>query len=364
MLLIIRAALVVATAWGTALTLAACSGSSRQASYLAVKGSDVNFIQWEPSSGSSVHGTVTVASVAGTVPRERLSRNTHRFTGTIHGRAVSLTVSGFRANAKIHGTLNAGALTIQVPQAKGDIQPRTLTRSDTSSYNAAVAELNRRIQHANSVAERAQGQARKRHGQASPEVSLRVDVATLQQDASSASGNFGGDLSSFASDIQRAGSDLAAEKLAAAGSNKYCSTTATVAGKAQAVHGDLKSVKGDVKALTSNRATVQRDITTVEGDLRTLSAKRLRAPSGAAARAAVAAARTNIRSAITRANGYIDQMNVTYAQAYSFAHGKATGRCSGHGPGRQAALIPHIRLLSRRRAGTAADDVPQGNTRD
>src|SRR6266851_544226 len=330
MLVIIRAALVVATAWGTALTLAACSGSSRQASYLAVKGSNVNFIQWEPSSGSSVHGTVTVASVAGTVPRERLSRNTHRFTGTIHGSSVSLTVSGFRANAKIHGTLNAGALTIQVPQA------------------------NRRIQHANSLADRARGQARRRHGQASPEVSLRVDVATLQQDASSASGNFGGNLSSFASDIQRAGSDLAAEKLAAAGSNKYCSTTATVAGKAQAVHGDLKSVKGDVKALTSDRATVQRDITTVEGDLRTLSAKRLRAPSGAAARAAVAAARTNIRGAITRANGYIDQMNMTYAQAYSFAHGKATGRCSGHGPGRQAAPIPHIRLLSRRTAGTAA----------
>src|SRR5258706_14274588 len=264
MLVIIRAALVVATAWGTALTLAACSGSSRQASYLAVKGSNVNFIQWEPSSGSSVHGTVTVASVAGTVPRERLSRNTHRFTGTMHGSSVTLTVSGSRAKAKIHGTLNAGALTIQVPQAKGDIQPRTLTRSDTSSYNAAVAELNRRIQHANSLAERAQGQARKRHGQASPEMSLRVDVATLQQDASSASGTFGGDLSSFGSDIQRAGSDLAAEKLAAAGSHKDCNTTNTVAGKAQAVQGVLKAVKRHGKDLTFQPPTVQRDITTVE----------------------------------------------------------------------------------------------------
>src|SRR5260221_12130741 len=97
MLVIIRAALVVATAWGTALTLAACSGSSRQASYLAVKGSNVNFIQWEPSSGSSVHGTVTVASVAGTLPREGVSRKPPRVTGPLHRRAGRLAVTGFRA---------------------------------------------------------------------------------------------------------------------------------------------------------------------------------------------------------------------------------------------------------------------------
>src|SRR5258708_28953814 len=109
MLVIIRAALVVATAWGTALTLAACSGSSRQVSYLAVKGSNVNFIQWEPSSGSSVHGTVTVASVAGTVPPARVSRNTHRFTRTVHGRAGSLTVRGVPPNAKIHAPPDARA---------------------------------------------------------------------------------------------------------------------------------------------------------------------------------------------------------------------------------------------------------------
>src|SRR5258706_11596408 len=117
MLVIIRAALVVATAWGTALTLAACSGSSRQASYLAVKGSNVNFIQWEPSSGSSVHGTVTVASVAGTVPRERLSRNTHPVTRTIHGSSGTLTGSGPPPKAQNHRALNAGAPPHHGPQA-------------------------------------------------------------------------------------------------------------------------------------------------------------------------------------------------------------------------------------------------------
>src|SRR5258706_3485924 len=121
MLVIMRAALVVATAWETALTLAACSGSSRQASYLAVKGSNVNFIQWEPSSGSSVHGTVTVASVAGTVPRERLSRNTHRVNRAIHGSSGTLTGRGLPAKATNHVTLNPGALTIPVPQAQSYI---------------------------------------------------------------------------------------------------------------------------------------------------------------------------------------------------------------------------------------------------
>src|SRR5258707_13504029 len=111
MLVIIRAALVVATAWGTALALAACSGSSRQASYLAVKGSNVNFVQWEPSSGSSVHGTVTTASVAGTRPPGRASRRTHRFHGTIHGRGASLSASGLPAQAKTDATRHPLALT-------------------------------------------------------------------------------------------------------------------------------------------------------------------------------------------------------------------------------------------------------------
>src|SRR5258707_2644825 len=117
MLVIIRAALVVATAWGTALALAACSGSSRQASYLAVKGSNVNFVQWEPSSGSSVHGTVTTASVAGTLPRETRSRHTHPFTRANHRQAVSFTVRRFPAHTQIQWTLDPGTLTILVPQA-------------------------------------------------------------------------------------------------------------------------------------------------------------------------------------------------------------------------------------------------------
>lgn len=321
--------------------VAACSGSSRQASYLAVNGSKVDFIQWQPTSGSGVQGTVTVTSVSRTVPRERVSTKKHRFTGTIHGSSVTLTFSGSRADAKIHGTLNAGGLTLHAPPAEGAIQSGTLTRSDTSNYNAAVAALNRRIQHANSSAERAQGQARKRQRHTPPEMSARIDLSTLQQEASLASSNIGSDLSSFASDVQRAGSDLATEKLAAAGSNSYCRATDTVAGKAQAVHGDFKSVKGDVKALTADLVTVRRDIATLAGDLRILSDKKLPAPSGAAT--AIATARANIGSAITRANGYIDQMNVDYAQAYSFAYSKAKGSCSGHGPGRQASPIPHVR---------------------
>src|SRR5260221_2361158 len=100
MLVIIRAALVVATAWGTALTLAACGGSSRQASYFAVKGSNVNFIQWEPSSGSSVHGTVTVASVAGAVPPGGVSTDTQRVTRAIPRRTAGLTVSRLPVHAE------------------------------------------------------------------------------------------------------------------------------------------------------------------------------------------------------------------------------------------------------------------------
>jgi hypothetical protein len=343
MLVIIRAAAAVAAALGTALTIAACGGSSIQPGYLAVYGFNVDFIQWEPTSGSNVQGTLTVASVSGAVPQERVFTNPHPFTGTVHGNSVTLTFSGFPARARIHGTLAGGALTLRVPHAKGVIHQGTLTASDTSDYDAAVAVLSRGIQHANSFAE-AQRQARNRRWHASPEKSARIDVAALQQDASLASlSNLGTDLSGFASDIQRADYDLATEEQDVAGSNSYCRVTDTVAGNAQAVHGVFKSVQGDVKAMTPDLATVGRDIATVEGDMQTLSDKRLPAPSGADPMAAIATARADISHAITQANGYIDHMNADYAQAYSFAYGQAKDSCLGHGPGIQAAPVPHIR---------------------
>jgi hypothetical protein len=343
MLVIIRAAAVVAAALGTALTIAACGGSPRPAGgYLAVNGAHVDFIQWKPTSGSNVRGTLTVESASGTAPQERMSANSHPFTGTIHGNSVTLTFSG-PLKARIHGTLQGGALTLQAPQAKGPIQPGSLAQSDTTDYNAAVASLNRGIQHANSFAEKARGQAYKRQRHASPEKSARIDLATLQQDASLASsGNLGSDLSSFASDIQRADSDLATEEQDAAGSNSYCRVTDTITGNEKSVRGDFRSVQGDVKALTPDLASVRRDIATVEGDMRTLSDKRLPAPSGADPQAAIATAGANISQAITQANGYIDQVNADYAQAYSFAYGQAGSSCYKHGPGIQASPIPHI----------------------
>ena len=344
MLVITRAAAVVATAVGTVLTIAACGGSPRPApGYLAVNGSHVDFIHWEPTSGSNVRGTLTVASVSGTVPHERVSTSTHPFVGTIHGNSVTLTFSSVLTKGRIHGTLKGGALTLQVPQAKDAIQPGSLMQSDTTDYNAAVAGLNRGIQHANSFAEKARGQAYKRQRHASPEKSARIDLATLQQDASLASsGNLGSDLSSFASDIQRADSDLATEEQDAAGGNSYCRLTDTITGNEKSVRGDFRSVQGDVKALTPDLASVRRDIATVEGDMRTLSVKRLPAPSGADPQAAIATAGANISQAITQANGYIDHMNADYAQAYSFAYGQAESSCHKHGPGLQASPIPHI----------------------
>ena len=344
MLVIIRAAAVVASALGTALTIAACGGSSRPApGYLAVNGAHVDFIQWEPTSGSNVRGTLKVESVSGTVPRERMSANSYPFTGTIHGNSVTLTFNGPGTKARIRGRLQGGALTLPVPQAKSAIPPGSLTQSDTTDYNAATAGLNRGIQHANSFAEKARGQAYKRQRHASPEKSARIDLATLQQDASLASsGNLGSDLSSFASDIQRADSDLATEEQDASGSNSYCRLTDTVTGNEKSVRGDFRSVQGDAQALRPDLASVGRDIAIVEGDLRTLSDKRLPAPSGGDPAAAIATARANIGLAIAQANGDIDQMNADYAQAYSFAYGQADGSCFRHGPGSQASPIAHV----------------------
>src|SRR5258708_30820535 len=144
MLVIIRAAAVVATALGTALAIAACGGSSRPApGYLAVNGAHVDFIQWKPTSGSNVRGTLRVESASGTVPREKMSANSYPFTGAIHGNSVTLTFSGPGTRARIRGRLQGGALTLQLPQAKAPLPERSLTPADTTDYNAATAGLNR-----------------------------------------------------------------------------------------------------------------------------------------------------------------------------------------------------------------------------
>lgn len=342
--MIIKAIAIAAAGIVAALAIVACGGSPGPSSYLATGGSYVDFIQWEPTTGSDVQGTLTKASVSGTAPQETISADRYPFTGTINGSSVTFTFSGLLTSATIYGTLNGGTLTLQVPQSNGTIQPGTLAQSDTGAYNSAVAALNRRISHANALAAAAQAQAQQQQQNAQAEQAEQDDVSTLQQDASMASGsNLAGDLSDFAADVQTASSDLATEKQDTAGDNSYCGATQMVAGDAQLVDGDLQLVQGDVQSLTPDLATIRQDIAQVQSDAQSLTSSGLPPPSGPTATAATSAARSSIQQAITRANGYIDQVNALDARAYSIANGMVTGSCSGDGPGSPTSPIQHIR---------------------
>src|SRR5215471_12671891 len=179
-----KAIAVAAASVGATLAVAACSGSSGPASYLASGSSYVDFIQWENTSGSNVQGTMTEDTVSGTAPQESVSANRYPFTGTINGSSVTLTFSGLLVSSTIYGTLNGGTLTLQVPQSNGTIQPGTMSQADTGAYNSAVAALNGRVRHANVLAAAAQAEAQQQQQNAQAEQTAQDDISTLQQDAS------------------------------------------------------------------------------------------------------------------------------------------------------------------------------------
>ena len=251
---------------GTALALAACGGSPGPASYLATGSSSVEFIQWEPTTGNAIRGTLTADTVSGAAGQQTISSQRVPFTGTVKGSSVTLTFSVLFSSSSIYGTLSDSSLTLQIPQSSGMITSGTLTQSDTTAYNAAVAALSRRLGHANQVAQAAQARAAQLQQDAQDQQTVSNDVATLQQD----SGAVTGDAGTVASDIKQIASDVAQEKSdAAAGPNAdggYCyNLDSNVDYDVQSnVDYDVQSsLEYDLNSMTSDISSVRQDIQAV-----------------------------------------------------------------------------------------------------
>ena len=333
-----RSMTVVAAVVVAAAGLAACGQSGGPASYLGASSSQIDFIQWQASSGGALQGTLTADMLTGSAPAETLAVNNASFTGTLRGTSVTLSFSGlFFGQSFIYGTLNGTTLTLRVPQSDGTIQAATFARSGVAAYNKAVASLHTRIRQANLLARQAQAQQQQQQANAQAEQGAQNDLSTLQQDAS-----FSSDLSALSSDVQSAGSDLGTLKSdAAQGAGSYCTNVFTVADDAMTVDDDLYTLSDDLSTFTSDLATARQAITTVNTDIANLQASGLPAPAGAAAD--ITAARQAIQSAITAANGDISQADTYDRSAFAIADGMATGSCSGDGPGSPSALINPIK---------------------
>jgi hypothetical protein len=344
-----RRLIIAGTAAATLLAAAGCAGSRSSggpggsgkpgdpASYLAVSDSKVAFIQWQATSKSRLHGTITEGNVGASAPAETLAVSSVPFVGTRNGNSVMLTFAGlYFLQTQTQGRLSGSTLTVQIPQSDGTTKQATFTQSDEASYNRAIAKLRGRIRDANELA------AQQQPANAQAAQGTQSALAALYKDSSlAANGRLADGLARFADHLQTAQSHLAAEKQDAAGSDGYCVAAYRATGDAQTVDGSLLAVQGDATAMMADIAIIRADIATADAHLRRLSKAGTAAPSSAYG--VVADAKVSLAQAIAKANAYIDQINAIDVQAHSIADGMATKRCSSARSGAVARPIPHIR---------------------
>jgi hypothetical protein len=339
--------LLIACAAAAMLLAAAGCGSPKPAagpaSFLADSKSQVVLIQWRPTSGGRLHGTITESSLGGSGSAQTLSASGTPFTGTVSGTSVKLTFpSMYFLHANAHGTLSGSVLTMAVPQPDGAIASMKLTRSDKASYDRAVSRLRGRIRHANLLAANQQAGQRQHPMHAVAEKSTQNTLVALYRDSSLAPG---GILASGVTRLQHhiavAQSRLATEKTDAFGSDKYCAAADTATGDARGVDGALQAVQGDVLSVMPDVSAVRHYVASAIAQLRHLSRTGLPAPDQASN--VIANAKVSLDHAIAAANSYIKQMNVIDTQAHSVANNLATRKCSGAQSGVLVHPIPPIK---------------------
>jgi len=338
-LIIVGAAAVMAVA------AAGCSGSEVShgpASYLAVGGSKVAFIQWRSASGGRLRGTITESSVGGSGPAQTLSVAGAPFTGTMTGGSVRLTFAvPYFLRAHALGTLSGGALRLAVPQSDGTVKKVTFSQADEVDYHHAIAALRTRISRRVAMAVKQQASQRQPPARAQAEQSTQRTLNALYRESSIAHGSRLTDgLAQLADDVAVARSHLATEKRDGSGDNKYCGAAFTVTGDAQAVGGALQKAQGAVMSLMPDISAVRHDAASASASLRHLSRSGIPAPSQAPN--VIANANASLKQAIATANSYIGQVNAIDARARVLADNMATRSCSSARSGSSPQPIPPI----------------------
>jgi hypothetical protein len=300
--------------------------------------SSATLLQWQDDNGY-LSGSYEYSSISGQAPQEQVTPEQGDLTGTLNGNAISLTIG---LQEPLYGTLDAGQLTLNIPQADGSFQAGTCDSGSLSDWNSAVAALESQVSSDNNSALQQQAQASQASANAAAEQQAQNDLNTLEGLSLSS------DLSKLSGDLTQTSNDLAAEKTAAAagpnadGGDCY-NLTANVDYDAQEnVEYDAQENFGyDLQEnLVSDISSGRQDISALQSDLSNLQGMDLQAPSGA--QSAITAAQSEIASAISTANADISQENGYVTQAYEVADSIATGSCAGDGPGSAPSPIQDI----------------------
>jgi hypothetical protein len=103
---------------------------------------------------------------------------------------------------------------------------------------------------------------------------------------------------------------------------------------------DRQNVIDEVTNLQAAIAVVRQDIANWQNDVQAIVNQGVPPPGDEYS--AIALANVQIQLALNAANKDIDQVNTYLDQAYSMANAKASGTCSGHGPGAEPGKIGHL----------------------
>lgn len=337
--------IIVGTVATVLLTATGCSGPSvppGPASYLAVRGSRVAFIQWRTASKGHLHGMITEGSRGGAGSAQTLSISSAPFTGTRTGNSVKLTFAvPYFLRDHADGTLSGSALTMLVPQSDGTAERVTFSQSGKANYDRAIAALGAKIRHANLMAAKQQDSRPRQSAHAQAEQGTQSALNALYRDSSIAHGGRLADgLARLASNIQAAQFHLARARADASGDNKYCGAAFKVTGDALAVNGAAQNAQGSILSLMPYMTAVRHDVATLTAHLRHLSKSGLPAPSLASD--VITNANARLMRATDTANSYIEQVNAVNARAHSLADNMSTGKCSSARSGITPHSIPPI----------------------
>jgi hypothetical protein len=350
-ILVIAAACAVLGGCGSAVSFtsaprAASSAASPSASAVAEPGvatylcqfSDGDLLLQWTANGGYLDGTYQDAALSGTPPQESVDTTQGALSGGLNGSGITLNIN----SATWYGTVSGSAVTVNVPQQDGTIQPATCDQSSVTGWNSAIASLNSQTSGNNGAAAQQQQQAAQASANAAAQQQAQSDLTTLQ------GLSLASDLSKLSGDLSKTSTDLAAEKtVAAAGPNAdggdcYNLESNVNYDAEDDVEYDAQDDFGyDLQEnLQPDISSARNDVSTLQSDLSGLANMGLPAPQGA--QAAITAANDAISGAISTANADISQENGYVSQAYAVANATATGSCAGDGPGSPPAPVQDI----------------------
>ena len=306
------------------------AGSPIGSGYLATPSGGVIFLQL--ASTSPLTGTAEAAYVQGSPPDEEVKSSSVSVSGTLTGSSIALSFDGSTLQ---FGTVSGNSFTVNFPQTDGSLAPVTFTRSATTAYNSALAELQAAVSSVNGQAAAAQTQAAEQKKIDDDAQAVAGSVASVVDDGSQTIQG----AQQIASEVDGTGGDLAAtQKLAAqvvgetgqdgtGPGSSTCGDAQSTAGDAQSVAGDAQGVEGGGQSVIGEIGRLNQAVSDLEGAYAAYQQDQQELPSyvpadpptQAQVSQAITSARTAISQALATANGFITQANNDVTSAFAAA---------------------------------------------